>query len=240
MRERLADSIRFVAILRNPADRCVSAYWHMYKRGDDLRTLSHAFANTGSNLDEAIVAERNACDEAVRKCKIDLSRYEERYDDPAWPARYIANSAYLPALQRHAEVFGKQSLRVVFFEDLLAEPERIWHDLCRFLGIETRGSSLDINRASNPTRVPRHTPAARLLRMVHRGALEQTTRSHAATLHTAITHLKFAPKPSTPPPVASRLDSLFRSHNRALAEWLDTDLPDAWHVDEVSGPHAET
>lgn len=228
MRERLPGTTRFVAILRDPAERSISAYWHLYKRGDDRRDIHDALGEVGSDLRDAIETEQARCQQAVHHGKIDLERYRDRYDDPVWPARYITNSAYLSALQGYVNVFGRERLHVVLIEDLLDQPERVWRELCAFLDLDPTTDPPDVGRPANATRVPRRTATGRLLRAVHRGSFERATRWRAGAIHAALTRLKYAPKPDMPPGVIRNLRNLFQPHNRELADWLDVELPSAW------------
>jgi hypothetical protein len=228
MRERLPCTTRFIAILRNPSERSVSAYWHLYKRGDERRDIQDALGFVGTDLQDSIGLEQTRCEQAVARGDIQLTRYRDRYDDPVWQARYLANSTYMPALQRFADVFGRDQLHVLFFERLLAEPREVWRELCEFLELDPAVSCPDVTRPANPTRVPRRTAASRLVRSLHCGSLERFTRHHATGLHAALARLKYAPKPPTPLTLTRKLSALFESHNRDLADWLGVDLPPNW------------
>ena len=108
--ERLRDyspEARIVMILRQPAERAYSAWSHARRDGEEP---CERFA-------DALDAE------AIRNNPSHLLRYREM----GHYARY---------LRHYLEVFGRERVLVLFYEDLRDHPERLWRQCCDFLGIQ--------------------------------------------------------------------------------------------------------
>ena len=93
IRAEIADP-RFIAVLREPVERMFSHY--NMNRQQHLEPLS---------FDEAIEAEPD--------------RISSRW---GWDWHYAAASRYAEQLKRYVDEFGRESLLVLFYEDLLASP----------------------------------------------------------------------------------------------------------------------
>ncbi len=114
---------RIIVILRQPADRAYSA-WCDARRNDE--EPSETFA-------EALAQEKYR-------------------DTPSHLLRYREMGCYARYLRRYIEVFGRQRLLLLFYEDLRDHPEALWRRCCNFLGlpIDAAPTAHQQNRAGMP------------------------------------------------------------------------------------------
>lgn len=121
--KRIAQDIetrKFIALLRNPVDRAVSAYWHARRQGIESRSL-----------DEAL--------------KVDLDRYEAekafeegRGPEPVGPAprpTYLRRGIYHEAVSRWLKFFSPGNLLVIQSEVMFADPRTVMAQVFAFLGL---------------------------------------------------------------------------------------------------------
>lgn len=113
---RTLPNARLVAVLRNPTDRAISAYFHQYRKGRETLGIREAFAAEDGRVSAAI------------------DRGE--FDDPM--IRHFAyrrRGHYAEQLERFYALFPPDQILVLRSEDLFAEPDRASHDLTTFLGL---------------------------------------------------------------------------------------------------------
>ena len=121
--QRIARDIetrKFIALLRNPVDRVISAYWHARRMGLETRSL----------------------DDVV---KIDRDRYEAekafeegRGPKPEGPAprpTYLRRGIYHEAISRWQRPFSPESLLVIQSEHMFADPKAVMAQVLSFLDL---------------------------------------------------------------------------------------------------------
>jgi Sulfotransferase family len=121
---------RLAVICRDPVDRAVSAYWHNVSRGIETRPFDEVIE---------LNIERMRCgpcfeteEEGVRYAEIarrggaHLQRAFGFYIEPGYYARYI---------DLYQSLFGKDKLKILFFEDLQRDPNGTINQLFDFLGL---------------------------------------------------------------------------------------------------------
>jgi len=184
--DRMADTVpdaRLVAILRNPIDRAYSHYWRYRSRGIET-------------LDFGIALER----ETERMTSTTDHRFA-----------YAALSTYINQIESVCARYHRDSLLVILFEDLVADPRGVYGTVCRFLGIR---DDVVPSNLGKPANVYMSATKRSFLRKVK-----------VPYLFTAVSR---ATKPATYPPmdpaIRSSLEERFRDPNAALARWLDRDL----------------
>jgi hypothetical protein len=97
---RMAEVIpeaRLVAILRNPVDRAYSHYWHERVRGREKLEFADAIAAEPARLATG--------DPQAIQCH-----------------SYVDRGRYLPQLQRVCELYPREAILVILFDDLCAAP----------------------------------------------------------------------------------------------------------------------
>jgi len=114
---RVADAlpgVRLLCLLRHPVDRAFSGYWHTIASG--LETLP---------FEEAIAQEH------ARK----LAHAGTPLGEIA-PFAYVERGLYHQQLRRWFAVFDRSRMKIVLFEDFLAEPQRTLADVASFLDVD--------------------------------------------------------------------------------------------------------
>ena len=154
IRRILGEDLHFIFCLRDPVERMISAYWHQAKKGQDSRALTDVFSFASASLEGAVNEEGERLRVAFAEGLINASSYIGRFDDPIWNFRYLRNSLYASDLERFVDNFGAARVKVIFFEDLVAEPVTTLTSLATFLGLDPTGFPNKF-QPRNPTLLPR-------------------------------------------------------------------------------------
>ncbi|NBB78477.1 MAG: sulfotransferase family 2 domain-containing protein [Verrucomicrobia bacterium] len=109
---------KFIATIRNPFERLISHYFHNIRNGRETGTLSQALNN----------------------------EYRLRLSDPLKNVHfaYIAGSMYYRCLEPFVELFGRESLLIIKFEDLVAQTQKIFSQVTDFLEIDSMTVNPDL------------------------------------------------------------------------------------------------
>lgn len=99
---------KIVVILRNPAKKAFSQYCHMLRSGQE--TLEFVDA----------LEQENA-------------RISQGWNDMWY---YTRGAMYSEGVQEYYDVFGRQNVEVLLFEELAAHPQEVMKKLFKFLGVE--------------------------------------------------------------------------------------------------------
>jgi hypothetical protein len=127
--ERIAAAlpgVKILIILRDPMERAWSHYWYRVRQG----------------------AERRAFLRAVR------DESDDRRPD-AWRWAYRGWSRYADPVGRCLDVFGEGRVRVVFSEELLADPAVVLDGIAGFLGLDAARFTVERAPESNAMVTPR-------------------------------------------------------------------------------------
>lgn len=218
----LGTAVKLVFVLRNPAERAVSAYWHMAKRLHELRPLAAALSVATDDPVTALRIEREKLCVAENTHRIRTDGYEASVGDRHWCFRYLRNGFYLDDLQRFQKEFGRRNMLVLLTDDLAVRPVESFRRVAQFLSISGDLIPSSVGSRHNVTRVPRQSRGMAALYAV----LRRMPRSMEHFRRALLT--KFSEEmPAVPPQVAGSLVRLFSAHNRRLSEWLERDLS-AW------------
>jgi hypothetical protein len=131
----LGRETKVAIILRNPVERTLSAFLHQRKRFTERRDLDEISGDLPGDPSEAFVEEERRIVNALRSGRIDVGRYEHRYDDSLWQFRYLRNSWYEPFIRSYIEQFGRERVLVIFLERLNAHPEATMERVFAFLNL---------------------------------------------------------------------------------------------------------
>ncbi|HKY19211.1 MAG TPA: sulfotransferase domain-containing protein [Rhizomicrobium sp.] len=111
---------KFILLLRNPAERAISAYWHARRMGIESRSLAEAM-------------------------DADLSRYQEEiaFEKGTGPApqgdqprpTYLRRGIYHEAVSRWQSVFSPKDLLILQSETMFADPAAVMAQVFAFLEI---------------------------------------------------------------------------------------------------------
>ena len=121
---RELESVKIIAVLRNPVDRAFSEHSALIRDGlEDLSFL------------ESFDVE------------------EKRYTENWLPLFYhLKRGLYATPLANYIDTFGKESVGVFLFDDLVASPTEFIEEVCKFLDISPVNESMDatFNRSGRP------------------------------------------------------------------------------------------
>lgn len=125
----LGDSVKFIFMVRNPFTRLKSQYY-MEKR------LDH------ENLEFEVALTRSK----KEKEALSLKTYGHKHG-----FNYLKSSMYDSVIKNYINVFSKENIKVVVFENFISDPQSSMVDICNFIGINP-GFSFDYNVGTNPNK----------------------------------------------------------------------------------------
>jgi len=111
---------KFIALLRNPTDRAISAYWHARRLGLETRSL------------EAALADEMAWHDAQQA--VDAGRRAEPAGPPPYLA-YLRRGIYHEAVANWQRSFPADNLLVIQSETMFADPAATMARVFRFLDL---------------------------------------------------------------------------------------------------------
>lgn len=118
-------STKIVIVLRNPVDRAYSAYMHTIRDGRETLTFEEALAQ-------------------------EEARREMGYQ-PLWWYRELG--LYSAQVERYLNVFPKEQLKIILFEDM-KDPQKVVHETLQFLGLDAN-VAIDTGVRYNESGVPK-------------------------------------------------------------------------------------
>jgi Sulfotransferase domain len=119
---------RLIVCLRNPVDRAVSHWWHWFSRGEEVLSFHDSICQDWRRIQAGV------CYNTPENRKI----YAEalRADGKGFLRTYLDSGYYEEQILRYLSLFPKQRLKVILFEDLVADPHRVIAETCQFLGAD--------------------------------------------------------------------------------------------------------
>ncbi len=205
-------------ICRNPVERAFSAYWQNFTRKADQRSFDEAIDENLERLRTGPLFEQEAEAELYARA-IDQARQSGRV---AY-ASYVDSGHYAEHVERFAALFGRERIKVLFFEDLARAPQEVADAAYAHLGLDP--VPLRDTAAQN---TPIHPILARLFQTI--GGLPLLGRvppAWRAKLRTALSSRFKGAKPEMSGETRRLLIEHFRPHNRRLAEVTGRNL-DHW------------
>jgi len=160
---------KILIMLRDPAKRVFSSYYHMFKKipQAEKRPLASLISMlSGMDKAEVIRTEQEQIKSAQEKKKI-LRNYfgpsylkktwgvpfESYFDDPDWPYRYFQGSMYSDYVKRWEEYFGA-NVKILFLEEWIDKPAETVAGILDFIGLDWEDECLKLSSRKNPTHVP--------------------------------------------------------------------------------------
>jgi len=134
---------RIIMILRDPVRRAMSLYAWMTMEGYE----------PAPSFEAALDAE------PLRMADPAFARNCPQY---FWDYCYFHSGLYAEQVERHLDTFGRGSVRIYLFEDLVEKPGEVLKDVCGFLDVDTNYTTR--MRPSNRSRIPRLPKVQRSLR----------------------------------------------------------------------------
>lgn len=151
--ERIAQTVPdagIIMVLRDPVDRAYSAYLHLLRNGRE-----HL------GFEEALCLEEE--------------RRQKGYEPMWW---YKELGLYYEQVKRYLDVFGRQCVKVLLYDELFANPTQILHDAFVFLGVK-KDVVIDTSLHYNPGGIPKSRILYRFLDkfIAEPGLLEKRIKS---------------------------------------------------------------
>jgi len=161
--------------------------------------------------------------------------------DEAWAIShfYVDKGRYASQVRRYLEVFGKERVKVVLFDDLKRDPGATVREVVRFLGLDPAAvATTDAAQVRNPYRASRGRWAEFLVGNKFSRMLGETIvpRSLGSFIYEHFL-LKRADKPPMEPRAQELLLEIYEPEIEALEKILGRDLPElrrTWPPDEAS------
>jgi hypothetical protein len=197
--ERLG-KIRIIMILRDPMERAFSAYVHRVMHGlEPVRTFNKA-------LRREMEALKHAPGESER---------------PISTIGYCPRGLYYEQVLRYFQTFGRESVRVFLFEDLVTNPRELYADVCRFIGVD---DSFQANMVrTNAAKFPRFRGLQCQLRRMQ-GRVPVPPVRLAARAAMRLNLMVGREKERLPAEVSDRLAEYYRDNLTRLSELIQRDL----------------
>jgi Sulfotransferase domain len=224
IRSLLGVDVRFVFCLRDPVERMISAYWHQAKKGQDLRPLGEVFSFASDSLEEAVIEEENRLRAAIGDGFVTASAYVDRFDDPLLNFRYLRNSLYASDLGRFFENFGRERVKVIFFEDLISDLAAMRTSLAIFLDLDPAAFPNVRDSSRNPTLLARAPALLRALRRLPGRRIMRRLPGYGK-LHRLLLYRR---PPPTVPQLKERLHLLVTPEVERLQVMLNRELRTLW------------
>lgn len=139
----IAPEVKAIMLLRDPVQRAWSHYQERVENG--VEPLSFA---------EALDAEEERTAGALDRMLADPTYYSTAHD---WYS-YRARGVYLPQVRAWSDVFPPEQLLVLRSEDLYADPQGVFEEVCLFLGVLP--TTLRSTRPHNASRSRNPMPTA--------------------------------------------------------------------------------
>jgi hypothetical protein len=205
---------RLIVSLRHPVQRAYSSWWTLRQAGREKRSFERAVLDELQAL--AVGIDFDGPDGAR------LYEAQQRVVNSGGELRltsYVSAGHYVEHLRRYGALFPPERLRVLLFEELLADPRATVRTLWTFLGVDPAVHLGDATARN----VALGALAARLYASRRVRALAETM---PARPRRAISRwlTRLSPRPPLHPDMRRLLTEHYRAHNRELERLLDRDL----------------
>lgn len=204
IRAAAGEDVRIIAVLRDPVERAWSNYLNDVREGIEQRRFADAIAEE--------------------------MRQPERY----WglDSVYLAASRYADGLRHYVGTFGRERVLVVFFEDLVADPQRWLPAIADFVNLDAALRGAPELARENVYSVARNDAARRLLAAgwLRRAARMLTPASLRLVMRRWLI-VESAQRPALDSALEQQLTDYFRDDVRALAALLGVTPPWARYAD---------
>ncbi len=133
--------VKIIVMMRDPVDRAISHYYHNVRAGRETLPMDEAFGREAERIGAS--CERLLQDPGFR------SHEHQHYS-------YLLRGRYLEQIERWLAYFPRHQIRLVISEEMFADPDRSFRELCGFLDIPVRSlpgygvANAGISRRSDP------------------------------------------------------------------------------------------
>jgi hypothetical protein len=129
-----APDARLVVLCRNPVDRAVSAWSHNARVGNEALPFEEAIERNLRRMREGprFEDEAGAAEYARVYAESGSAGLERTF------GFYVEPGYYADAIERYASLFGRERMKILFFEDLTRDSGGVTAEVVRFLDLEPR------------------------------------------------------------------------------------------------------
>jgi hypothetical protein len=181
-----------------------------------------------------------------RGVEVEPERRRGRVPRPPYLPQLLIYSGYIDyaaQLRRYHELFGREQVKVLIYDDYRADNEGVVREVCRFIGVDD--SLAFDSREVNPTVAPRSQRLSELVQTVGVGrgplstALKEMIKSvtPAGPRRKAMYEFKrrfvFGPPPAADEELMHELRVRFAGKVQEISEYLDRDLVALWGYDRL-------
>ena len=220
---RVLPEARLVVILRDPAWRAYSHWWHRTSRGLERRSFADVVETEIRSLDAGRSFPLKESEAAWRTNVLPGALPGETPTLREVPI--VEMGYYADQIDRFVGLFGQEALMVLFLEDLRRDLGRTSERLLEHLGLEPAGAPAGYEPRNVARDRVKSAWAFRLERLakttgVHRLVPKAVRRAGIELIGT-----RMIPRPEPDDEVMRRLDEHYASHDRRLTELLGEELP---------------
>ncbi len=216
IRDLLGPNIKFIFLLRDPVNRTISSYWHLYKRFHETRYIKNLFTFESYDEEEVIKNESKNILTALKKGKIRIELYKDRYDDYLWPFRYIANSFYSRNISRYLKYFKRANMLIIFIEKFIESPVQEFQKIEKFLGINDNFLPNNIGEIYNKTYIPKKGTTFKIIHSIANLKINRLLRNKIHFLDNLYKDLVMKEKPQIDKEIINELEKVFKNEKKRL------------------------
>lgn len=161
------------------------------------------------------------------------------FEDFARRADIAAINDYVANLTRYFDLFSREQIKVLFFDDLARDPAQLARDVFDFLNVDNNFAPPSVNKRVLPASRPRFGAAsvvayhaAQAIRVL--GGANFVGWVKRSDIFNRVMFRSDAPRPAPPAEVLQVLWEEFSRDNEALSRLLGRSLPPHWYT----SPHA--
>lgn len=197
IKERIPD-VRMIAVLREPVSRLYSHY-----------CMNAQFQLEPLSIEEAIEREDT-----------------RRKANWGWDWHYVNVSLYSEQVKRYYDIFDRDQVKVILYDDFRDRPLEVYQEVCRHIGVSDRFNP-DMSKRSKVTYRPRNPKLERWLHWPNatRKSLEQSAPRLMQRLVWELERWNSAPVPKLDPALREELQDLFRDDVEKLQDLLQRTIP---------------
>ncbi|MGB0524009.1 MAG: sulfotransferase domain-containing protein [Flammeovirgaceae bacterium] len=116
---------KLIAILREPASRAYSHWWHLYSRGLEKLSFKKAIEEDLKRIEAGKRFHNQEEVDAYCACPDNVQFYRT----------YVDSGYYYEQLMRYYQIFENEQIKVLFLEDLKHNPAAVLNELRLFIGL---------------------------------------------------------------------------------------------------------
>lgn len=119
--KKLVPNAKIILILRDPVDRAVSHYNHELRKGTETLAMPEAFKTEEKRISAGL----------------DKMLKDESYNSLAYNQfSYLKRGKYIEQIQAWKQHFADEQMRIVMYDDFVADTQGIMDEMFSFIGVE--------------------------------------------------------------------------------------------------------